>query len=145
MLFYTVKWKELIWPKNGAKTSESSLVLAWGQFGPIEMGLFLAPIFGVNQPNCKGQIGPCERPIWKILDSHWNLKGQNGPQNFSPPTNDPLKRSQFSSNLGHFRSRELFPLHTDFSPTYFIFQTLIYLVLDIVYVKTFHIAWFYSY
>ena len=57
-------------PKNGAKTSESSLVLAWGQFGPIEIGLFLAPIFGVNQPNCKGQIGPCERPIWKILDPH---------------------------------------------------------------------------
>ena len=28
----------------------------------------------------------------------------------------PLKKSQFSSNVGHFRSRGLFPLYADFPP-----------------------------
>ena len=48
------------------------LVLAWGQFGPIEMEIFLAP-------NCKGQIGPCVRSFWKIAEPLWNLRGLNSP------------------------------------------------------------------
>ena len=48
------------------------LVLAWGQFGPIEMEIFLAP-------NCKGQIGPCVMSFWKIAEPVWNLRGLNSP------------------------------------------------------------------
>ena len=42
------KMKSWFGPKKGTKTSESSLLLASGQFGPIEMGLFLAPILGAK-------------------------------------------------------------------------------------------------
>ena len=44
-LILRCKTKSWFGPKNEAKTSESSLVLAWGQFGPTEMGLFLTPNF----------------------------------------------------------------------------------------------------
>ena len=48
ILILRCKTKSWFGPKNEAKTSESSLVLAWGQFGPTEMGLFLTPIFGAK-------------------------------------------------------------------------------------------------
>ena len=40
-----VKWRVDLAQKLGRMISEYSLVLAWGQFGLIEVGLFLAPIF----------------------------------------------------------------------------------------------------
>ena len=48
MIIHTLKWKELIWPKKEAKRVDPVLALAWGQFGPIEMEIFLAPIFGAK-------------------------------------------------------------------------------------------------
>ena len=36
------------WRKKGGQTSRCSLVLAWGQFGPIEIEIFLPSIFGAK-------------------------------------------------------------------------------------------------
>ena len=104
-------------PKNGAKTSESSLILAWGQFGPIEMGLFLALIFGLNRPNCKGPIGPCGGPIWEKYWGHIKIKrGQNGTKISALSQMTPLKIANSASMWGHYRSRGLSSLCADFPP-----------------------------
>ena len=47
-IIHTLKWKKLIWPTKGGQTSGCSLVLAWGQFGPIEIEIFLPSIFGAK-------------------------------------------------------------------------------------------------
>ena len=67
------KMKKVDLARKRGQTSGSSLVLAWGQFGPIEMEIFL----GQNLPNCKGQIRSCVRSIWKIVEPLWNLRGLN--------------------------------------------------------------------
>ena len=115
----TVKWKELIWPKCW---------VCWGQNKRVQFGTGLGSI----QPHWNGAVFGTIFELNRLLKGpNWTMRranlentgatlefkgGQNGPRNFSSLTNDPLKNSQFSSNVGHFRSRGLFPLHADFPP-----------------------------
>ena len=56
MIIHTLKWKKLIWPTTGGQTSGCSLVLAWGQFGPIEIEIFLPSIFGAKSTYCRRTV-----------------------------------------------------------------------------------------
>ena len=78
------------------------MVLAWGQFGPSEMGLFLAPIVRANLENAGATL---------------KFKGANTASQISALSQmTPLKIANSASMWGHFRSRGLFPLLADFPP-----------------------------
>ena len=86
----------------------NSAPLKWGCFWHQFWG-WIDPVVGAKLDHVKGRF--------EKYRGHFEIyRGQNSPQNFSPLTNGPFKKSQFSSNVGHFRSRGLFPLHADFPP-----------------------------
>ena len=100
-MLYNVRWSELIWPKK-----------LGGRISPTKRVCFSHQFLGLNRPNCKGPIEPCEGLIWKVLAPLWNLKWPKQPPRFQPSCKWPLKESQFN----HFRSRGVFCLYTDFYP-----------------------------
>lgn len=77
---------------------------------------FSHQFLGLNWPNCKGPIEPCEGLIWKMLAPLWDLKWPKQPPTFQPFCKWLLKEIQFNSMLNHFRSRGVFCLHADFCP-----------------------------
>ena len=86
----------------------NSAPLKWGCFWHQFWG-WIDPVVGAKLDHVKGEF--------EKYRGHFEIyRGQNSPRNFSPLTNGPFKKSQFSSNVGHFRSRGLFPLHADFPP-----------------------------
>ena len=98
-LLCTVKWRVDLAPKKGPK--RVSPVCYWLRVNsaPLKRGCCWHPFLGLNWSYCKGQIGPCEGSIWRILEPLWNLKGPIQPQNVSPLKNYPFKNSQFSSDV----------------------------------------------
>ena len=80
------------------------------------MGLFWHQFWGWINPVVGAKLDHMKGEFEKYRGHFEIYRGQNSPRNFSPLTNGPFKKSQFSSNVGHFRSIGLFPLHADFSP-----------------------------
>ena len=71
-------------PKMGPKRVSPERYCFWGQFSPIEMGLFWYQNLGLIWPLHQGQIRPCKGPIWKTLGPLWIFQEPKQPLKFWP-------------------------------------------------------------